>query len=310
MIFIIILASALVGWSLGRNNVATLFGPSVVSGIINYRTATIMAAVFVFAGAILRGSTGLSTVNSITRVSLDVSVSASIGTAMLIILMTYLSIPTSITQGIVGALVGIGILNDYVNWNIVFKVLIFWIIAPFGAIAIAFVSHKLLAIFFNRTRSLKKRQSILQIMTFAFGMYASYSLGANNLANIVGPFVGKNMLDTVQALLIGGSVMAFGALMSSKKVMYSVGKNITSMEPFDASIAVFSESTTLFIYSLLGIPTSSVQASIGSTVGVGFVKGTKTINFKSLSRMLIGWIITPFLTALLAVTIYEVLKIF
>ncbi|MGC8819318.1 MAG: anion permease [Athalassotoga sp.] len=308
MIFVIILASALVGWSLGRNNIATLFGPSVVSGVMNYRIATVVAGIFVLAGSIVHGSAGLSTVNSITKVSLDISLSASIGTAILIILMTHFSIPTSITQGIVGSLVGLGMINGYVNWNIVLKVAIFWAMAPFGAIVISFISHKLLSIQFNKIRSLRKRQTILQIMTLLFGIYASYSLGANNVANVVGPFVGKGMLNTPQALLIGGSVMAFGSLMSSKKVIYSVGKNITSMEPFDASIAVFAESTTLFVYSLLGIPTSSVQSSIGSTIGVGFVKGLKTMNFKGISRMITGWIITPFLTALISIVIYIFLK--
>ncbi len=309
MIFIIILASALVGWSLGRNNVATLFGSSVMSGIINYRVATVIAGVFVFIGAIIHGSAGLSTVNSITKVSFDISVSASIGTAILIILMTHFSIPTSITQGIVGSLIGIGMLNGDVNWYIVLKIAILWMIAPFGAIAISFISHKFLSVHFNKIKSLRKRQTILQMMTFLFSVYASYSLGANNVANVVGPFVGKGMLNITQALFVGGSVMAFGALMSSKKVIYSVGKNITSMEPFDASIAVFSESTTLFIYSLLGIPTSSVQASIGSTIGVGLVKGLKTMNFKSIARMIVGWVITPFLTALLAIMIYEILRV-
>lgn len=310
MIFVIILASALVGWSLGRNNVATLFGPSVVSGIMNYRVATVMAGIFVFVGSIIHGSAGLSTVNSITKVSLGISLSASIGTAILIILMTHFSIPTSITQGIVGSLVGLGMMNGYVNWHIVLKVAIFWVIAPFGAIAISFISHKLLSMHFNKIKSLRKRQTILQMMTLLFGIYASYSLGANNVANVIGPFVGKGMLNTTQALLIGGSVMAFGALMSSRKVIYSVGKNITSMEPFDASIAVFSESTTLFVYSLLGIPTSSVQSSIGSTIGIGFVKGLKTVNFKGISRMIIGWIITPFLTALFSMMIYQFVTYF
>jgi len=201
-------------------------------------------------------------------------------------------------------------MNGYVNWHIVLKVAIFWVIAPFGAIAISFVSHKLLSMHFNKIKSLRKRQTILQMMTLLFGIYASYSLGANNVANVIGPFVGKGMLNTTQALLIGGSVMAFGALMSSRKVIYSVGKNITSMEPFDASIAVFSESTTLFVYSLLGIPTSSVQSSIGSTIGIGFVKGLKTVNFKGISRMIIGWIITPFLTALFSMMIYQFVTYF
>lgn len=310
MFFVIILASALVGWSLGRNNIATLFGPSVISGTINYRVATIMAGIFVFLGAIIHGSTGLSTINSITRVSLDISISASIGTAILIILMTHFSVPTSITQGIVGALIGLGMLNGYVNWNMVFKVAIFWLIAPFGAIAISFVFHKLISIPFNKSKSFRTRQTILQMMTFVFGMYASYSLGANNVANVVGPFIGKGMLDVTQALFIGGGVMALGAFMSSKKIIYSTGKNITSMEPFDASVAIFSESTTLFAYSLLGIPTSSVQASIGSTIGIGFVKGVETVNFKSISKMLLGWLITPFLAALLAIIIYQLIKLF
>lgn len=306
---LMISTAMLLGWSLGYNNMATIFGPLVISDIVKYRTATIIGAIFIFLGAFLGGNAGISTMSSITHVTFDVAVSSALGTAIVVLIMTHYSLPTSITQGIVGALVGVGLIEGGIDWWIVGKVAVSWVITPFGALAIAYASYFVVSLFYNQLRSIRIRGTVVRLMSFGFSIYASYSLGANNLANITGPFVGDGLFGKDEALFIGGLAMALGFLTASRKVIYTVGRDITTMEPFDSSIAIFGEGTSLLIFSFLGIPISSAQASVGSTAGVGFVKGIKTVSLKTIVRIVTGWLVTPFITGSIAVIIYMIMKI-
>lgn len=307
---ILMIATAmLLGWSLGYNNMATIFGPLVISDIVKYRTATIIGAIFIFIGAFLGGNSGISTMNSITHVTFDVAISSALGTAIVVLIMTHYSLPTSITQGIVGALVGAGLIEGGINWWIVDKVAVSWVITPFGALAIAYGSYFVLSLFYNQLKSIRIRGTVVRLMSFGFSIYASYSLGANNLANITGPFVGNDLFGRDEALLVGGVAMALGFLTASRKVIYTVGRDITTMEPFDSAISIFGEGTSLLIFSFLGIPISSAQASVGSTAGVGFVKGIKTVSLKTILKILTGWLVTPFITGAITVIIYMIMKV-
>ncbi len=306
---LMIFTATLLGWSLGYNNMATIFGPAVISDIVKYRTATIIGAIFIFAGAFLGGSSGLSTMSSISPVTFDVAISSALGTATVVIIMTHFSLPTSITQGIVGALVGVGLIEGGLNWWIVGKIALSWLITPFGAIAIAYVSHIVISLFYNRINSLRIRGSFVRLMSFSFSIYASYSLGANNLANVTGPFIGNGLFGKEEALLIGGAAMALGFLTASKRVIYTVGKGITTMEPFDSAISIFGAGTSLLFFSFIGIPISSAQAIVGSATGVGFVKGIKTLRLRTLFKIVTGWLVTPFVTASIAVIIYMIMKV-
>ncbi len=298
---------AFLGWTLGFNNMSTVFGPPVVSGIIKYRTATILASIFIFLGAWLGGSSGVGTISQITSLTLIGAVSASLSAAFVTVVTTYLSIPTSITQGVIGAVVGIGILNLNVSWPVIVKLLIFWLLTPFGAIVLSYVLFKIVAVYYSRIKSLKVRSNFVRILSVSVGIYAAYSLGANNLAIVSGQFTTRGVLDVPEALILGGLAMAFGTFTASKKVIYAVGKDITSLDPFGSAIALLSESTALLVYSMLGVPTSSAQAVVGAVIGVGLVKGTKMINGKTLAKIITGWVITPFATGGVAVIIYMIL---
>ena len=303
---LIIIPVIFLGWTLGFNNMSTVFGPPVVSGVIKYRLATILASLFIFLGAWLGGINGVSTVSDITNLTFLSAVSVSLSAAVITIVMTSFSIPTSITQGVIGAVVGIGILNASVNWWLVVKLLIFWILTPFGSILIAYFLFKIIAIYYDKIKSIRVRGTFVRILSLSAGIYAAYSLGANNLAIVSGQFTGKGALSISQALLWGGIAMALGTFTASKKVIYAVGKDITNLDSLGSAVALLAESTALLGYSIFGIPTSSAQAVVGAVIGVGLVKGTRMINGKTLIKIIVGWTITPFATGMVAVIIYMI----
>jgi len=79
----------------------------------------------------------------------------------------------------------------------------------------------------------------------------------------------------------------------SKRVIRTVGSGLVSLNPFAALMVILGEAITLNVYALFGVPVSASQAVVGAVVGIGLVKGVKTIDARALLRVLFGWVGTP-----------------
>jgi PiT family inorganic phosphate transporter len=159
------------------------------------------------------------------------------------------------------------------------------------------------------------------------GIFGSYSLGANNIANVMGVFIpisplsdlsffGLFSLSAAQQLFcLGGVAIAVGVLTYSKRVMTTVGSGIMDLSPVAALVAVWSHSIVLFLFSSqtletflrsYGLPTiplvpvSSSQAIVGAIFGMGLLRGGRSINWHIVGGISSGWIITPVIAALIS----------
>lgn len=179
MIYLLLFAGVFMGWSLGTNDAANAFGTAVSTGVIKYRTAIIIIAVMVIAGAFLMGEGNIGKVNDLAVIN-DVSASeakvaeaeaadaaAGNNAAMkelrlksalkafivftcagaTVFLMSYLGFPVSANQSITGAIVGWGLFHANYSDPIVrgpalSKLGQFastWLLNPLGAGIISFV---------------------------------------------------------------------------------------------------------------------------------------------------------------------------
>ena len=138
--------------------------------------------------------------------------------------------------------------------------------------------------------------------------YGSYALGANNVANATGIFSGQipGMTDRLLAL-IGGVAIALGVVTFSKRVMTSVGKNIVTLNAFNAFVAVSAMSVTVHIFAFIGVPVSTSQAIVGAIVGSGAAYGIHTIRFYMLRNIGVGWFLTPVISLILSAAGYAIL---
>jgi PiT family inorganic phosphate transporter len=158
------------------------------------------------------------------------------------------------------------------------------------------------------------------------GIFGSYSLGANNIANVMGVFVpvahladisllGITLSGTQQLFLLGGIAIAVGVFTFSKRVMLTVGKGIFDLSPVMAAVVVWSHSIVLFLFSSVAleswlkghglpslplVPVSSSQAIVGAVIGIGLLKGGRSIRWKTVAGITSGWIITPVIAALIS----------
>jgi len=289
-----LLGGVFLGWSLGANDASNVFGSAVASRMLKFWTAAVLAAVFVLIGALLQGQAGIETLKGLTQFTLEQAVVSSVAAAATVTLMTILGLPVSTSQAVVGAILGIGILNQQINLAGLGKVLACWFGTPVGAVLIAVIIYKGLAAFYNSLKiNLFQSDMLIRLSMIIAGSYGSYALGANNVANVTAVFVGAGNLNLFSAALIGGLSIGLGILTLSKRVMETVGKKLVRLDPFSALVVLLAQSITVHIYTFIGVPVSTSQAVIGAVLGVGIVKGISTVSGGTLLNILFAWLLTP-----------------
>ena len=289
-----LLGGVFLGWSLGANDASNVFGSAVASRMLKFWTAAILASVFVLIGAIWQGQAGIETLKGLTQFTLEQAVVSSVAAATTVTIMTILGLPVSTSQAVVGAILGIGILNQQINLAGLGKVVACWFGTPVGAVVIAVIIYKVLAAFYNNLKiNLFQSDILIRLSMIAAGSYGAYALGANNVANVTAVFVGAGHLSIFSAALIGGLSIGLGILTLSKRVMETVGKKLVRLDPFSALVVLLAQSITVHIYTFIGVPVSTSQAVIGAVLGVGIIKGISTVSGHILVNILIAWLLTP-----------------
>jgi len=289
------------GWALGSNDASNVFGTAVASRMVRFSVAAVLAAIFIILGAVLEGEAGLATYATLSPLTPNWAFVVSTAAALTVSLMTLLGLPVSTSQAVVGALVLAGLTRGVLELDALTKVIVCWVTTPIGAAIATLVLYRLLGELHNRLwPTLFARDRALRWLLLLAGSYGAYALGANNVANVTGPFVGGELLGPAQATLIGGAAMAFGVLTFGRNVMLTVGRNLVRLDAYSAFVAIVSEALTVHIYAMIGVPVSTSQAIVGAVLGIGVVKGMRTINRRTLGRVLFGWVGTPAIAAAVA----------
>ena len=307
-------ASAYVGWNIGANDTANCIGTTVGCGLLRFKRAVILVAVFAILGAMLQGHHVMHTIGKgIVKTDLNylaVCV-ALICSGFFVTLATFLRIPTSTSQAIVGGVVGIGLaVGAEVDFSKFILIAESWILCPILVMALAFGLMHLVRLGLRRfeTKSLLFQNAFgwLAIMS---ACYVAYSMGANNAGNAVGPVANLNIFPPKVLLLIGGLSIAIGAWTYGQKVADTIGKGITPLDIPSAFVAQISSAFGMHLFSMFGIPVSTSSAIVGAVVGVGLVKGARAISRNTILTILIGWVLTPTLAGWVSYTLYTVIKL-
>lgn len=330
MIILFFLSSGLfLGWSLGANDAANIFGTAVGTRMIRFKTAAIVASIFVILGAVIQGAGANETLGSLGSVStLAAAFTVALSAALTVYWMTRMSLPVSTSQAIVGAIIGWNLYTgNSTDLSTLSKIVSTWISGPILGGLFALPLYILV-----RYLSKKTKTHVLFLDAYTkyglllVGAFGAYSLGANNIANVMGVFTSSVNLpaidlgfvsfsSTQQLFFIGGVAIALGIITYSKHVMQTVGNTLMPLTPEAAFVVVLSQSLVLFVFSSQGlsdalvsiglpaiplVPVSSSQVVIGAIIGIGIYKGGKQIKFNILGGISLGWIATPLAAGIIA----------
>ncbi|MBS4163367.1 putative phosphate permease [Candidatus Protochlamydia amoebophila] len=159
----------------------------------------------------------------------------------------------------------------------------------------------------------------LQIMTACMMAFAH---GANDVANAIGPLSAAVAILTTGlfavdapvptwALALGGSGIVVGLATWGWRVIETIGKKITELTASRGFAAEFGAATTIVIASRFGLPISTTHTLVGAVLGVGFARGLEAVNLTTTRDILVSWIVTVPIGALLAIIlIYPIQAIF
>jgi PiT family inorganic phosphate transporter len=282
-------------------------------GLISFRNAVILVAIFSILGALLQGQNVMNTIGR-GIVKSDLSylavIIALLCSGFFVTLATFFRIPTSTSQAIVGGVVGIGLAaNAEVDFSKFIVIAESWVICPLMVMALSFGLMHLLRLILQRFETGSFRfQNALGWLAIGSACYVAFSMGANNAGNAVGPIANLGILHPKLLLLMGGLSIAVGAATYGRKVADTVGKGITPLDIPGAFVAQISSAFGMHFFSLLGIPVSTSSAIVGAVVGVGLVKGMKAISKKTIATILLGWLLTPTFAAVSSYLLYKLIK--
>ena len=289
-----LISGIFLGWTLGSNDSANVFGTAVAAKIVTYRTAVILTAIFVVVGALAEGEKCITTVGDFSTLTPKGAFFAALAAGITMFILTYLALPSSTSQAIIGAIVGARIISETPDFSMLSKIVGCWVLTPIGGITISIILYHLIGILIVKyIFSPEIRSFILYWSLILAGCLGAYALGSNNVANVTGVYVGSGLLTPFEGLIIGSLSIASGVLTYSRKVMMTVGIKITPLDEYAAFIAMLSGAITVEIFTQLGVPVSSSQAIVGGVVGVGLVKGVRTLSKRTLIKVVVGWIVTP-----------------
>ncbi len=297
-----VLSAIFLGWILGANNTASIFGPGIATGVFQHRKIALIGSLFVVLGALLNGQEGLKNVSSLGSAHPYDGVLVLLCAALTMLALTRFGFPASATQTVFGGMVGVGLVRIGIasmQWLTIVKFLVSWLITPIFAAIVAFLVFHVLAFFFRRIRRTQIQDFFIYSMSWLAGLYDAYALGANNVANVTGPVL--NHFPSMQfATLLGGSAIAIGVVTSSKKVIDTVGKQIVLLDHFSSLVAMLAQAITLWFFSLIGVPVAASQAIVGGIIGAGYARGVKLSGKKTVLEMMSAWFLAPIVSGSLA----------
>ncbi len=329
--YLFFLSSGLfLGWSLGANDASNIFGTAVGTKMLRFRNAATIACIFLILGAVASGQNTAETLNNLGGVNtLAAAFTVSLSSALAVLMMLKSGISVSISQAIVGGIIGWNVYNNKpTNIDTLASICASWICCPIisGALAVLLYLCIKSILHHSKVHVLWQDMAVRvgMILTTALGGFA---LGANNMANVVGVFIDSNIfgplklgnvytLNGTQVLFLLGAVAAcIGIFTYSQKAIKTIGKNVLSCSPMVAWIVILSESLVLLLFSseklehfllsinlppLPAVPVSSTQAVVGAIIGIGLVKGGKGIKWSIVLKVVSGWIATPVIAFVLS----------
>ncbi|AGB33990.1 phosphate transporter [Natrinema pellirubrum DSM 15624] len=308
-----LLAAVFVGFNIGGSSTGVAWGPSVGAKVINKTAAAALMTFFVFFGGWTVGRNVIDTLGSEIVPETAFSIEASIvvlsfiGLGMLF--ANIYGVPVSTSMTAVGAIAGLGLATNSLNWAVMGEIVVWWIIAPIIGFWCGAVIGRYLYPHLDRLFAIQQtegplitydssgmvprpvlgpgttpRELVSTTLVFLIACYMSFSAGASNIANAVAPLVGGDLLGPDWAVGLGTIAIGIGAFTIARRTMESVGNGLTDLPLMAATIVMVVAATITTVASWLGIPISLALSTVMTIVGLGWGRATRTTTVPDLAR--------------------------
>uniref|UniRef100_UPI00398F6611 sodium-dependent phosphate transporter 2 isoform X1 n=1 Tax=Pristiophorus japonicus TaxID=55135 RepID=UPI00398F6611 len=160
----------------------------------------------------------------------------------------------------------------------------------------------------------------LQILTACFGSFAH---GGNDVSNAIGPLVALWLIyqegavlqkasTPIWLLLYGGMGICAGLWVWGRRVIQTLGKDLTPITPSSGFTIELASAFTVVVASNVGLPVSTTHCKVGSVVSVGWIRSRKAVDWHLFRNIFLAWFVTVpvsglFSAAVMALFVYGIL---
>ncbi|MWD27027.1 inorganic phosphate transporter [Aquicoccus sp. SCR17] len=151
----------------------------------------------------------------------------------------------------------------------------------------------------------------------AFGAYMALNIGANDVANNMGPAVGARALSMAGAIAIAAVCESAGALLAGGDVVATISKDIITPEAVAAPrvltwammAALLAAALWVNIATWIGAPVSTTHSVVGGVMGAGVAAaGLSAVNWPTLGAIAASWLISPVMGGAIAAALLAFIK--
>ncbi|XP_050977185.1 sodium-dependent phosphate transporter 1-B isoform X2 [Labeo rohita] len=151
----------------------------------------------------------------------------------------------------------------------------------------------------------------LQILTACFGSFAH---GGNDVSNAIGPLVAlwlvyesssviSNAPTPIWLLLYGGVGICVGLWVWGRRVIQTMGKDLTPITPSSGFSIELASAVTVVVASNIGLPVSTTHCKVGSVVAVGWLRSRKAVDWRLFRNIFMAWFVTVPISGLISAAI-------
>lgn len=262
--------------------------------------------------------------------------SALVGAALWIGMCTWLGLPISSSQALIGGIIGPVLFSQGTSALVldgVFLVLLFMILTPVIGMVLGFFLQCLIMRICKNSNK-KKLDKVFRKLQLVSAAAFSLGHGANDAQKTIGlisimlftslqsPEITENFKNIIALFfdadkgyhvpqivaVICYLMIALGTLIGGKNVIKTTGTGIVKITPDKGFCAETVGATTVIGCSLFGIPVSTSHGIVGSIIGVGLTNGVKGINWGTAKSILWAWVLTIPAPLLISGVLYSIIK--
>jgi PiT family inorganic phosphate transporter len=153
---------------------------------------------------------------------------------------------------------------------------------------------------------------IFIVLACVIGLWMTWGIGANDLANIMSTAMGSKAISVKQALTIAIFFEIAGAFLGGNEVSDTIRGGIIDVQEFPSTIVIYgmlsvllAGATWITVASFLGMPVSITNAIVGAIVGVGaLMLGIDAIHWETVGYIAISWVSSPLIAGVVAFLLF------
>ncbi len=163
----------------------------------------------------------------------------------------------------------------------------------------------------------QESNTLIVVIAACLGAYMALNIGANDVANNMGPAVGANALSMGGAIAIAVVFESAGALIAGGDVVSTIAKGIIAPESMGTAnvfiwammAALLSAALWVNLATWVGAPVSTTHSVVGGVMGAGIAAaGFAAVNWPTMGKIAASWVISPVLGGAIAAFFLAVIK--